>query len=517
MTLRFTEFSHESRLPRDEVPTPDVANGTTFGRRLTGNGRLSGALHTLGYYSTDVCLGSPGRRFDLIVDTGSSITAVPCSTCRQCGTHRCGRTGCFDPKRSPSYQPVDCHKPPTGFSCEKCAAANRCQYSVHYTEGSAIQGHVVTDYAHFTRISAAGVSETVSTRVYFGCQTLETGMFHRQEADGIMGLQPPRARARVPSFLTSLVHQQKAASEAFSLCLSDRTGLFLLGGQPDPQLLLARGALSLPMDRTARARYTLSLSEILVSGAGKNNGTYMRLAGVPASSYSPTLVDSGTTFVYVSTPLFKALHAHLKATTPSLTREGGKVCAYLSDAQLAAMPNLRFMFASQSTPLLVRPRQYMVEFPKISSGSRAGSRHLCAAIFDNQRGGTVIGASIMRQREVIFDLASSMITFLDADCSATTPATSAMRGAYAFAPCPKSNMSEAAAGMLTGPGRIADAVKSFLSRRAGSSSTPIDLPRATSVRTGRGGKDNAVIAQQRMRKRWATRRAAASSAHSRPL
>jgi hypothetical protein len=70
--------------------------------------------------------------------------------------------------------------------------------------------------------------------------------------------------------------------------------------------------------------------------------------------------------------------------------------------------------------------------------------------------------------------------------------------------------------MLTGPGRIADAVKSFLSRRAGSSSTPIDLPRATSVRTGRGGKDNAVIAQQRMRKRWATRRAAASSAHSRP-
>jgi hypothetical protein len=35
---------------------------------------------------------------------------------------------------------------------------------------------------------------------------------------------------------------------------------------------------------TARARYTLSLSEILVSGAGKNNGTYMRRAGVPAAA-----------------------------------------------------------------------------------------------------------------------------------------------------------------------------------------------------------------------------------------
>ncbi len=428
MALRFTEFSHESRLPRDEVPSPDITtNVTAVGRRLYADGRLSGALHTLGYYSTDVCLGSPGRRFDLIVDTGSSITAVPCSTCRQCGAHRCGRTGCFDPVRSPSYQPVDCRKPPTGFSCEKCAAANRCQYSVHYTEGSAIQGHVVTDYAHFTRSSVAGATEPVSTRVYFGCQTLETGMFHRQEADGIMGLQPPRARTRVPSFLTSLVHQQKTATEAFSLCLSDRTGLFLLGGQPDARLLLARRALSLPMDRSARARYTLSLREILVSGSGRNNGTYKRLSSVPASAYSPTLVDSGTTFVYVSTPLFRALHTHLHAETPQLTREGGKVCAYLSDAQLAAMPNLRLSFASSSTPLLVRPHQYMVEFPKPSR--TAGTRHLCAAIFDNQRGGTVIGASIMRHREVIFDLASSMITFVDADCGTSTPSTSAMRGA----------------------------------------------------------------------------------------
>ena len=51
------------------VPVPGRAGE---GRRLA----LSGELHTLGYYSTIVCLGSPGQPYDLIVDTGSSITAV---------------------------------------------------------------------------------------------------------------------------------------------------------------------------------------------------------------------------------------------------------------------------------------------------------------------------------------------------------------------------------------------------------------------------------------------------------
>ena len=327
--LRYTVLPSVTRIPREELWS---------GRRLGDGGHLHGALHTLGYYSTDVCLGSPGRKFDLIIDTGSSVTAVPCSTCRQCGMHRCGRTkSCYDSSLSPTFDRVDCQHAPPGFTCEHCSPlhGSKCSYSVHYTEGSAIQGHVVADYAHFTKSSydRDGTSQPVRARVYFGCQTLETGMFYRQEADGIMGMQPPRARARVPSFLTSLVQQQERATEAFSLCLSERSGLFLLGGQPDAAMLKKRGALSLPMDRNARARYTLNLREVRVSGSGRSNGTFRGL-GLPSTTYSPTLVDSGTTFVYASTPLYRALHAHLNREQPSLKREGGKMCAFLTNAQV---------------------------------------------------------------------------------------------------------------------------------------------------------------------------------------
>ena len=63
------------------------------GRRLTRRslitGReLQGNLHTLGYFSAYVCAGTPQTKFDLIVDTGSSLTAMPCRDCTHCGTHR---------------------------------------------------------------------------------------------------------------------------------------------------------------------------------------------------------------------------------------------------------------------------------------------------------------------------------------------------------------------------------------------------------------------------------------------
>ena len=249
----------------------------------------------------------------------------------------------------------------------------------------------------------------------------------------------------MPSVLTSLVNGRHA-HDAFSLCFSDRSGLYLLGGRPDIAAMRARGALSLPMVGGARARYTLGLREIKVSGSGSANSTFKSL-GLPSSTYAPTLVDSGTTFVYASTPLFRALHVHLKAQTPSLTREGGKVCAMLSEAQLHAMPSMQLVFTASPVPLLVQPHQYMVEFPRAAP---LGRRHYCAAIFDNQRGGTVIGASIMRHREVIFDITANSITFADTDCNRLKPATSLLQEAYSFAECPPSNSTKRGPRQLAG-------------------------------------------------------------------
>jgi hypothetical protein len=42
------------------------------------------------YYTTRLYIGTPPQEFALIVDSGSTVTYVPCATCEQCGNHQVG-------------------------------------------------------------------------------------------------------------------------------------------------------------------------------------------------------------------------------------------------------------------------------------------------------------------------------------------------------------------------------------------------------------------------------------------
>lgn len=39
------------------------------------------------YYTAHIMIGTPPKEFALVVDTGSTVTFVPCSTCQHCGSH----------------------------------------------------------------------------------------------------------------------------------------------------------------------------------------------------------------------------------------------------------------------------------------------------------------------------------------------------------------------------------------------------------------------------------------------
>ena len=170
-------------------------NKTVGGRRL--GLEMQGNLYSLGYFSANVCLGTPAQRFDVIIDTGSSLTAVPCADCSHCGRHQ-----------HPTYVSA---RYDSSASSTFSAAGSR-PYSVSYTEGSSIRGHILHDQAHFKREARGGSGgdgalERATSRIYFGCQMQETGMFFKQQADGIIGLQRSHTRSKVPSVLSSLLPQ----------------------------------------------------------------------------------------------------------------------------------------------------------------------------------------------------------------------------------------------------------------------------------------------------------------------
>lgn len=173
--------------------------------------RLSGDLLDRGYFAADVTVGTPPQRFSLIVDTGSSITALPCADCAdRCGEHANPR---FRPSSSHTFAPVDCAQ--HQYGCSSCEVSNvptesqpggsgACAYHVAYQEGSTYSGYLVTDVL---RLGAYG-GACAALRFAFGCATAETGHFQSQRADGIMGLASSRrsASARRASWARSSAH-----------------------------------------------------------------------------------------------------------------------------------------------------------------------------------------------------------------------------------------------------------------------------------------------------------------------
>jgi hypothetical protein len=114
--------------PLHFLPHPQRGpGGRRRGRRMStsiSGWQMEGNLHTLGYFSATVCVGSPPRKFDLIIDTGSALTALPCESCPHCGTHNHGSTAGarFSEKASSTSSAVSCSQPPKGMSgCRQCA------------------------------------------------------------------------------------------------------------------------------------------------------------------------------------------------------------------------------------------------------------------------------------------------------------------------------------------------------------------------------------------------------------
>ncbi|CAI7745315.1 unnamed protein product [Closterium sp. NIES-53] len=107
--------------------------------------RLHGSIRTDGYYSVDVWIGSPPRKFSLMVDTGSALTIVPCSSCSPCGAHM---NPPYSPSASNSYLPVSCRGGPCAGN--RCDRQQRCAYSRRYAEESTSDGFLSSDLVSFS-------------------------------------------------------------------------------------------------------------------------------------------------------------------------------------------------------------------------------------------------------------------------------------------------------------------------------------------------------------------------------
>ncbi|KAJ9186804.1 hypothetical protein P3X46_002337 [Hevea brasiliensis] len=387
------------------LSTPNVSShrkvfSSDYNRRQLQNSDLPNARMRLyddllsnGYYTTRLFIGTPPQEFALIVDTGSTVTYVPCSTCEQCGKHQDPR---FQPEASSTYKPIKCNP-----SCNCDDEGKQCTYERRYAEMSSSSGVLAEDV-----ISFGNESELTPKHAVFGCENVETGDLLSQRADGIMGL----GRGRL-SVVDQLV-EKDVISDSFSLCYGGMDvggGAMVLGRiSPPPDMVFTQS------DPYRSPYYNIKLKELLVAGKRLklNPGVFDGKHG--------TVLDSGTTYAYLPEEAFLAFkHAIMKEVQFLKQIHGpdpnyNDICfagAGRDVSQLPkAFPEVNMVF-SNGQRLSLSPENYLFRHTKVSGA-------YCLGIFQNGNDQTtLLGGIIVRNTLVTYDRESDKIGFWKTNCS----------------------------------------------------------------------------------------------------
>eukprot|EP01018_Ginkgo_biloba_P014800 Gb_30455 [translate_table: standard] len=366
-----------------------------------GNAKVSSArmklyddLLTNGYYTTRLWIGTPPQEFALIVDSGSTVTYVPCSTCTQCGIHQDPR---FQPDLSASYQPVKC-----GIDCSSCDSEKKqCRYERQYAEMSSSSGVLGEDIVSFGSDSALGPQRAV-----FGCENSETGDLYHQHADGIMGL----GRGRL-SIMDQLV-QRGVIADSFSLCYGGMDiggGAMILGAIPPPPDMVFSTS-----NPNRSPYYNIQLKGIRVAGKS------LPLNPQVFDNKFGTVLDSGTTYAYLPEAAFLAFKDAVIKHLGSLRRIPGPdpsyhdICFYGAGSDVLQLskkfPQVDLVFGNGQMASLA-PENYLFRHSKVHGA-------YCLGIFKNGKDPTtLLGGIVVRNMLVTYDRGNQKIGFWKTNCS----------------------------------------------------------------------------------------------------
>ncbi|WMV50509.1 hypothetical protein MTR67_043894 [Solanum verrucosum] len=341
-----------------------------------------------GYYTTRLWIGTPPQRFALIVDTGSTVTYVPCSTCEQCGKHQDPR---FQPEMSSTYQPVKCN-----IDCTCDNEREQCIYERQYAEMSSSSGVLGQDIVSF-----GNQSELAPQRAVFGCENRETGDLYSQHADGIMGL------GRGDLSIVDQLVEKHVISDSFSLCYGGMDfggGAMVLGGIKPPADMVFTNS-----DPGRSPYYNIELKEIHVAGKA------LSLNPRVFDGNHGTVLDSGTTYAYLPEAAFAAFKSAVMKAVLSLkliegpdpnykdicfsgAGRGIKCHVYFSDISRLSksFPPVDMVF-SNGKKLSLSPENYLFRNGKDAT--------------------TLLGGIIVRNTLVMYDRQHEMVGFWKTNCS----------------------------------------------------------------------------------------------------
>ncbi|KAL7518522.1 hypothetical protein ACHAWX_003342 [Stephanocyclus meneghinianus] len=450
-------------------------------RRLAKLQQLSSLYQGYGTHYMDIWVGLPTpQRQTVVVDTGSSVTAFPCSECRDCGTHA---DEPFREADSESFRIVPCADGVEGRPCVygTCDAergeGGECwiehQYSSVGVDDAATTTIVETTsgwkayeaedvaYAggmHDRPVDGGGVQDGLGTDprtasnfsfgLTFGCQTFVTGYFEKQLASGVMGLD-----RRAQSFWGQMRSQQMIQRAQFSLCfvrqpLASRAGTpagaVTLGGV-DSRFNLGPMVFAKTVTEGGVASFKVRVRKMYLRENGGTSVMYDKKAKYHQLEVDEEAlngdeqfdIDSGTTDTYFT----KSLSDEFRRVWTEITRQNySNDPVKLSDEQLRLLPTVilqlhpheggvgdevQFDNPAEINGLagnvdFATPNDVMYAIPAIhymQHNSKDGTYSARIYLDRDDVAGNILGANAMMGHNILFDIDSGRIGIAESDCN----------------------------------------------------------------------------------------------------
>jgi len=350
---------------------------------------LTGNLYQI---ETTITIGSQNQEFEVVVDTGSTLLAVPATTCTRCDSD--APDPALNVAQSSTSQLVACNSSLCNAGASSCTKDNLCGFRVTFADSSSITGGLVED-----TVSVNGLT----TPAEFGIILSETSNFEAPFADGIMGLaynNPSLSCSPncVTPFFDTLVASSGipnrfsieldySGSGQLSLGVSDTTGFTFT-------------------DIIDKSLYIVKLDSLEIDGQTLVSGE---------SHFGTTFIDSGSSLINLAPATFQAFQNYMQTSYCNLPLVCGDSSLFenfcLTDLNdVNSFPTLTFNFGGVA--ISVSPLGYLPATPVTG-----GNTGYCLGIASGADGETALGDSFMRGKTVLFDRVGNQLGFSSTDGS----------------------------------------------------------------------------------------------------